>query len=120
MIDGSALKTCEMVIADLQVEDKIGKSRFFQETFLIANTKFEFILGMLFLKFSNVDMLFGKRILTWRTYITNKALPTTKQVQIIDKKDFVIAALDIDNKTFVMHIAIREQEEMPVHSKRQA
>ena len=28
--------------------------------------------------------------------------------------------LDADNKTFVVHVAIQEQEEMPVHSERQA
>ena len=28
--------------------------------------------------------------------------------------------MDVDSKTFVMHVAIREQEEMPVHSERQA
>ena len=32
-IDGSALKTFGMVIADCQVEDKGGRPRFFQETF---------------------------------------------------------------------------------------
>ena len=29
-------------------------------------------------------------------------------------------ALDRDSKTFVIHVAIREQEEMPVHFKKQA
>ena len=29
-------------------------------------------------------------------------------------------ALDADNKTFVMHVAIREQEKMPVHFEKQA
>ena len=38
----------------------------------------------------------------------------------MDKKDFVIVALDADNKTLVVHVAIREQERMPVYSKRQA
>ena len=47
-------------------------------------------------------------------------LPTTEQVQIVDLKEFVIAALDVDSETFVVHVAIREQEEMLVHSKRQA
>ena len=56
----------------------------------------------------------------WRIYIINEALPTIKQVQIIYKKDFIIAVLDADNKTFVMHVAIREQEKMPVHFKKQA
>ena len=32
----------------------------------------------------------------------------------------VIAALDPDSKTFVMHMAIRKREEMPVLFKRQA
>ena len=119
-IDGSALEIFVIMIADLQVEDKVGRPRFFQKTFLMANTKFEVILGMFFLKLSNANVSFGKRILTWRTYTTNKALFTTKQVQIIDKKDFVIAALDANSKTFMMHMAIWEWEKMPVHSKRQA
>ena len=63
-IDGSALETFGMMIADFQVEDKSGRPRFFQETFLVADTKFEVILGMLFLKISNADVLFGKKTLT--------------------------------------------------------
>ena len=77
-IDGSALKTFGIVIADFQVEDKASRPRFFQETFLVANTKFEVILGMPFLKISNADVLFGQGTLTWRTYTTNEALPTTE------------------------------------------
>ena len=86
----------------------------------MANTKFEVILGMLFLKISNADVSLGKGTLTWKTYTTNEALPTTERVQIIDKKDFVIAALDADSETFVVHVAFREREGMPVHSERQA
>ena len=108
-----------MVIADFQIEDKVNRPRFFQETFLVADIKFEVILGMPFLKFSNADVSFGEEALTWRTYTTNKALLTTEQVQIINKKDFVIAALDANSETFVVHLAIREREEMPVYSKRQ-
>ena len=55
-IDGSALKTFGMGIADFQVEDKVSRPRFFQEIFLVADTKFEVILGMLFLKISNADV----------------------------------------------------------------
>ena len=119
-IDGSALETFGMVIADFQVENKANRPRFFQETFLVANTKFEVILGMPFLKISNADVSFGEGTLTWKTYTTNEALSTTKQVQIVDPKEFVIAVLDVDSETFVVHVAIREQEEMPVHSEKQA
>ena len=65
-IDGSALKTFGMVIADFQVEDKGGRPRFFQETFLVADTQFVVVLGMPFLKISNVDVSLGKRIFTWK------------------------------------------------------
>ena len=75
---------------------------------------------MPFLKISNADVSFGEGTLTWKTYTTNEALPTTERVQIVDPKEFIIAALDVDSETFVVHVAIWEREEMPVHSKRQA
>ena len=63
-IDGSALEIFGIVIADFEVEDKASKPRFFQKTFLVADIKFEVILGMLFLKISNADMSFGEETLT--------------------------------------------------------
>ena len=119
-IDGSALETFGMVIANFQVENKSGRLRFFQETFLVANTRFKVILGMPFLKISNANVAFGERTLTWKSYTTNKALPTTKRVRLVDLKEFVIAALDAGSETFVVHVAIREREKMPVHSEKQA
>ena len=119
-IDGSALETFGMVIADFQVEDKSGRPRFFQEIFLVADTKFEVVLGMPFLKISNADVAFGEGTLTWKSYTTNKALPTTERVQLVDPKEFVIAALDADSETFVVHVAIREREEMAMDPGRKA
>ena len=117
-IDDSTLKTFEMVIADFQMEDNGGRPRFFQKTFLVVNTKFEVILGMLFLKISNANVAFGKKTLTWKFYTTNKVLLTTKQVKLVNPKEFGVAALDAASETLMVHVAIREQEEMPVHSKK--
>ena len=86
----------------------------------MANTKFGVILEMLFLKLSNADVSFNKETFTWRTYTTNKALSAIKRVKIINKKTFVIMALDRDRETLVVHVAIREQREMLLHSKKQA
>ena len=36
-IDGSTLKTFGIVLAEFQVEDKLGRARFFHETFLLAD-----------------------------------------------------------------------------------
>ena len=63
-IDGSALETFGMVIADFQVENKGGRPRFFKETFLVIDTKFDIVLGMPFLKISNANIAFGEGILT--------------------------------------------------------
>ena len=63
-INGSSLATYGMVIAAFQVVDKLGRSRFFQETFLLADISMEVVLGMLFLTFSNADVLFAKKELT--------------------------------------------------------
>ena len=53
-------------------------------------------------------MLFNKKTLTWKSYTTNKAFFTTEQVQIINKTNIAIVALDVDSKTFVMYLVIWE------------
>ena len=58
-IDGSTLDTFGMVLADFQVEDKLGRTQFFQETYLVANNTSEVILGMHFLTLSNADIQFA-------------------------------------------------------------
>ena len=55
-IDGSSLATYGMVIAVFQVVDKLGRSRFFQKTFLLADISMEVVLGMLFLTLSNPNV----------------------------------------------------------------
>ena len=95
-----------MIIAEFQVEDKVNKPKFFQKTFLVANTKFEMILKILFFKINNAIMLFDKKTLIWKFYTTNKALFIIEQVFIIDPKEFIIAALTFENEIFVMYITI--------------
>ena len=77
-IDGSVLKTFGIVIADLEVENKDGRSRFFQKTFLVAGAGFEAVLEISFLKISNADVSFGEKTLTWKSCTTINVLPTTK------------------------------------------
>ena len=109
-----------MVIADFQMELKGSRPRFFQQTFLMADNKFEMVLGIFFLKISNANIAFSEGTLTWKFYITNKALLTTKQVQLVNPKEFVIPALDADSKTFIVYVAIRKQEEIAINPDRKA
>ena len=103
-IDGSTLQTFGMVLANFRMEDKLGRTRFFQETFLLADISAEVVLGMPFLTLSNADVQFVKKELTWRSYTTAKALQTTKRVELINKKEFAKAALDEKSETFVVHV----------------
>ena len=60
-IDESSLATYGMVIAAFQVVDKLGCSRFFQETFFTADISIEVVLGMLFLNINNTDVQFAEK-----------------------------------------------------------
>ena len=104
-INGSTLKTFEMVLANSQVENTFGKARFFQETFLIADISAEIVLGILFLTLSNADVQFVEKELTWRSYSAAEALSTIKWVELINKKEFAKTALNKNSETFVIHVA---------------
>ena len=65
-------------------------------------------------------MAFGRKILIWRFYTIIKVLSITECIQIVNRKKFIIAVLFVDSKIFVIYMAIREQEEMLVYSKKQA
>ena len=57
-IDGSKLYIFDIVIAFFLVEDKEGKLRFFEKTFLLANISMNIALEMLFLILSNIEIDF--------------------------------------------------------------
>lgn len=59
---------------------------------------------MSILTFINADILFIEWKLIWRLYTPAKALSITKQVYIIDFKEFAIAVLDPSKKSFVVHV----------------
>ena len=63
-IDGSTLETFGMVLASFQVEDTLGRARFFQETFLLADLSVEVVLGMPFLTLNNANIKFAQKELT--------------------------------------------------------
>ncbi len=60
---------------------------------------------MPFLTMSNADVNFQARDLQWRSYTNGEVLPTTKRVELIEKKEFAAAALDPKHEAFVVHVA---------------
>lgn len=55
-IYSSTLQIFYIALASFKMNNKLGKSWFFWETFLIANIDVEVSLNMLFLTFSNVNI----------------------------------------------------------------
>ena len=53
-----------IVITEFQIEDEVGKLKFFQKTFVVTVTKFEMILRIFFLKLNNANLSFSKKTLT--------------------------------------------------------
>ena len=97
-----------MIIAGFQVDNNLGRAWFFQQSFWLAETSMEVVLGMLFLIFSNANIRFAEKELTWSFYTTAKAPLNTKLIKPIDRKEFVKAALDKKSGTFVVHVAALE------------
>ncbi len=88
-IDSSPLETHGMTSAEFLLQDSLGRVRFSEEIFLLADTSIEVVLGMPFLTLSNADIEFAKQgKLIWRSYTIAKALPTTSLFELIDKKEF--------------------------------
>lgn len=58
------------------------------------------ILGMPFLTFNNVEVLFTKRELIWQSYSLVEVLIITNQVQIIGQKKFAAIVLNPKKEAF--------------------
>ncbi len=63
-IDGSPLETYNMVSASFSLQESLGRFRFFEETFLIADISLEVVLGMPFLALKNANFQFSREKLT--------------------------------------------------------
>ena len=60
---------------------------------------------MLFLTFSNVDVKFAEKKLTWKIYTTKKTLSTTCRVKLINQNTFARAVLDENIEAFVIYVS---------------
>ena len=63
----------------------------------------EVVLEIPFPIFSNVDIKFAWKKLTWKFCTTAKSLPTIKRVEIIDRKEFAKTALNKHVEAFMVY-----------------
>ena len=98
------LDTFGMIVVAFSVTDKANRVRFFEEIFLVANVSPKIVLEMPFLTLSGANVDFSGRELRWKTYTTKEALPTTKRVELMGKKELTAAAFDSKSETFIVHV----------------
>ena len=67
-IDGTMLNTFRMVVVAFSMTNKANQVKFFEETFLVANSSLEIVLEMSFLTLSGADVNFSGRELRWKAY----------------------------------------------------
>ena len=115
-IDSTMLDTFKMVVVAFSVTDKANQVRFFKETFIVANVSPEIVLKMFFLTLSGADVNFLGRELRWSIYITKEALPTTRRIELVGKKEFAVATLDPESKTFIVYITLLSSDVSPSSS----
>lgn len=72
-----------MVITYFQVQNKLKKTRFFKKIFLVPDTSMEVVFGLFFLNFSNINMVFVEKKLTWRTYTLQKSYLILKKSRFL-------------------------------------
>ena len=105
-----------MVVTTFSAVDKANRVKFFEKTFLVANVSPEVILEMFFLTLSGADVDFSGWKFQWRTYTTKKALPTTRCVELVSKKEFAAAALDPEHEIYVVYVGLVSSNELPSSS----
>ena len=96
-----------MVVSTFFMLNKDGRERFFEESFLLADVNLDVVFVMLFLTINNADVDFQAWDLQWRSYNTRNILPNTSRVELIGKKEFATAALDLKHQVFVVHVAVQ-------------
>ena len=111
--DGIILKTFRIVVAAFLVTYKANQERFFEETFLVANISLEIVFEISFLILSGADVNFLGQKLWWRAYIIKKAFPTTRRIELVGKKEFTVAVLDLEDETYIVYIGLVSSIALP-------
>ena len=86
------------------VINKANQVKFLEKTFLVANVSSKIIFKMLFLTLSSANIDFLDCELWWKTYITQKALLTTKRIELVERKKFTVTALNLECETFIVYV----------------
>lgn len=84
--------------------DHAEKVKFLKEIFLVVNISPDMDIGIFIFILSSANIIFIKKKLWSRFYINKKAFFATKQIKLVQQKEFIVATLDLRHKNFVIYI----------------
>lgn len=93
-----------MIIFLFLMENKEEKSSFLEESFLLANISMDIVFQLLFFTLNNIEVNLNKSELGLRLYTTAETLSTTKQVDLVGKKEFAGVSLNPKDETSIVYI----------------
>ena len=108
-INKQQIRTQGMVIAGFEISDSADRTRWFEETILIADIPQPVVLGMPFLKLGNPDFGWTERTMHWRQWDAKTALMTTNRVDLIDPEDFMQQVSQESTPAFNCHVLLIER-----------
>lgn len=71
---------------------------------LLADISMDIAFGIFFYILNNIQISFNDQKLKWRFYIIKEALLIIKLVKLVEKKEFAVLALDLEDETFIVYI----------------
>lgn len=102
----TSLKTFIIVLIILEIKDKEWKSWLLEKTFLFSNFSMEIVFKMLFFNSTNIEMNFLELEIVKKNNLYIKTISITKQVKWIDKKEFIIAALELEKESYIIYMTL--------------
>ena len=84
--------------------DKANRINSFKITFLVANISPKVVFGIPFFTLS-IDVDFSGQELQQKIYTIKEAFLTTRCVELVGKKEFSAATLDLESEIFIVYIA---------------
>lgn len=93
-----------MIIAIFEINNKEKKLLLFKKTCLLIYFSIDIILRILCFTLKNVKLNFIDLILSSKTQSLIKAFWMTKQIEKIEKIEFVVVALNLKEQTYIVHV----------------
>lgn len=97
-IDSSRRKTYKIIFVLFWVDDIDKKFCYFENFFLLADISMDITFGVFFLNLKNIEVKFNNWVFRWTLYTVAKIFLTTKQVELVRKKEFATAVFYLEIK----------------------